>query len=252
MKYLIANWKMKLSPMDEIELAQNVSKINFDANKITISLNPSFLSLAKIAEIIKNTGFETGAQDCFWEDSGAFTGEISPQFLRDIGCQNVIIGHSERRDHIGESDTIINKKIRAIIDCGLTPILCVGESAEQKHSGSKDHIVRRQVELGLHNINLVGFQKLMIAYEPIWAIGTGRPADISDITYMHQVIYQTLIDLFPKSIVQNNTFVLYGGSVDPSNAGSFLRKELIDGVLIGGASLKIDEFTKIIQIADSL
>lgn len=252
MKHLIANWKIKLSPKDEIELAQKVSKINFDPNKVKISLNPSFLSLLKIAEIIKNTEFEIGAQDCFWEDSGAYTGEISPEHLKEIGCQNVIIGHSERRAYIGESDTMINKKIRAIIDCQLTPVLCVGEGADERQSGSKDHIVRRQVELGLHNINVVGYQKLLIAYEPIWAIGTGNPANISDITYMHQVIYQTLIDLFPKSIVQNNTFVLYGGSVNSSNAGSFLQEELIDGVLIGGASLKIDEFAKIIQIADSL
>ena len=252
MKHLIANWKMKLSPLDEIELALKVGKINFDPNKVKISLNPSFLSLIRIGEIVKKTSVELGAQDCFWEDKGAFTGEISPQYLRDICCQNVIIGHSERRAYLGESDTMINKKIRTIIDCGLTPVLCVGESAEQRHSGSRDHIVRRQVELGLHNINIVGYQKLLIAYEPIWAIGTGQPANISDIIYMHQVIYQTLIDLFPKSIVQNNTFVLYGGSVDSSNAGSFLREELIDGVLIGGASLIIDEFAKIIQIADSL
>ena len=252
MKYIIANWKIKLSPSQEIVLAQKAAGLNINQEKIIVSLNPSFLSLSEISKIIKNTAIELGAQDCFWEDSGAYTGEVSPHHLKEIGCKNVLIGHSERRAYLGESNTMVNKKIRAIVDEELTPVLCVGESAEQRRSGSKDHIVRRQVELGLHNINLTGSQKLIIAYEPVWAIGTGRPALVSDITYMHQVIYQTLIDLFARSLVENNTFILYGGSVDSSNIAEFLKQDLIDGVLVGSASVKIDEFTKIIEIANSL
>jgi triosephosphate isomerase len=252
MKYIIANWKIKLSPSQEIALAQKAASLNINQEKVTVSLNPSFLSLLEVSKIIKNTSIKLGAQDCFWEDSGAYTGEVSPRHLKEIGCENVLVGHSERRAYLGESSTIVNKKIRAIVDVELCPVLCVGESAEQRRSGSKDHIIRRQVELGLHNINLTGSQKLIVAYEPIWAIGTGRPAMISDITYMHQVIYQALIDLFAKSLVENNTFILYGGSVDSSNIAEFFKQDLIDGVLVGGASLKIDEFTKIVEITNNL
>jgi len=252
MKYLIANWKMKLSPKQEKKIALKLANIKIDTKKINISINPQTSSLQTIAKIFKKTDYNLGAQNCFWQESGAYTGETSPKFLKKIGCQNVIIGHSERRQYLGETNTMINKKIHKLIDLELTPILCVGESAEERRSGSKDHVLRRQVELGLKNIEIVGNQKIIIAYEPIWAIGSGQSASVTDIIYMHQVIYQTLIDLFAKSAVENNTYILYGGSVNAKNIKRLLKEEMIDGVLIGSAALKIKEFAKIIKIANSL
>lgn len=252
MKYLIANWKMKLAPEQEINLADKLKLIKFDPAKVYVSLNPSFLSLLYGAGLLKESGIALGAQDCFWEDAGAYTGEISPEHLKGLGCQNVIVGHSERRQFLGESDLMINKKIQRVVDNQLMPILCVGESKDERDTGNKDHLIRRQVELGLRNLSVTGRQKILIAYEPIWAIGTGNSATPADVVYMHEVIYSALRDIFPDGIVKDNIFVLYGGSVDAENIASLLSAPLIDGVLVGGASLNFDELAKMINIANHI
>ncbi|MBI4359949.1 MAG: triose-phosphate isomerase [Candidatus Jacksonbacteria bacterium] len=254
MKYLIANWKMKLSPQDELALAKRIAKHVFDPNKLTVILAPTFLTLERIHAAIKTTPVLLAAQDCFWEDSGAYTGEISPSYLSSIGCTHVIIGHSERRIYLSETPKNINAKIIAVVDALLTPILCVGESAEERISGAKDHIVRRQIESALENVELVGGsayragrQKLIIAYEPVWAIGTGHAAKAEEIVYMHQVIRQALIDIFPREVVDNNTAIFYGGSVDNKNIGEFIKEEIVQGALVGSASTKADEFFAVID-----
>ncbi len=249
---VIANWKMKISPEQEIALADRLKDVHVDTNKALVSLNPSYLSLIYCAGLLNGSNITLGAQDCFWEDAGAYTGEISPEFLKKLGCQNVIVGHSERRQYLGESDVMTNKKILRIIDNDLTPILCVGESKDERDDGNKDHLVRRQVELALRNVAITCRQKILIAYEPIWAIGTGNPAATAEIIYMHEVIYQALLDIFPEHIVQHNIFVLYGGSVDSGNLSDLLKERLIDGVLVGGASLKFEEFRAMMGIANNI
>ncbi|HCC50181.1 MAG: triose-phosphate isomerase [Candidatus Jacksonbacteria bacterium RIFOXYD2_FULL_43_21] len=252
MKYIIANWKIKLAPVEEIRLAKKIIELAVDQGKVKVSINPSFLSLWSIAQILENTPFYVGAQNCFWVDNGAYTGEISPEHLKSVGCHYVLIGHSERRSNLGESSTMINKKIRCAIDNGLVPILCVGENDDERRSGSKDHIIRREIEMALQNVNIVGTQKLLIAYEPIWAIGTGQPATVQEIVYMHKVIRQTLVDLLPDETAKNNAFILYGGSVDSANVSDFLRAESVDGVLVGTASVDYKQFAKILEIANNI
>lgn len=252
MKYIIANWKMKLLPQQERLLANELVRHPIRAQNLHVSLNPSFLSLSDIIDLTRKGPYVVGAQDCFFEDSGAYTGEVSPRALRDMGCENIILGHSERRSYLGEGETIINKKVHAVLENHLIPVLCVGESKEARESGSQDHIVRRQVELCLRNIMLVGTQKLLIAYEPVWAIGTGVPAAVKDIVFMHQVIYHTLLDIFPKSIVANNVFVLYGGSVDAENISSFLKEDVIDGALVGSASINAKQFIALLERAQEI
>ena len=249
MKYIFGNWKMKLSPQDEMTLARKLSGLSFDQQRVIVTICPTFASLIPVAQSIKNLPIALGAQDCFYEDSGAFTGEISPYALKHIGCEYVIIGHSERRQYLGETDAIINKKVHAAINNMLIPVLCVGETKDQRESGSKDHIVRRQVELALEKVKIIEGSALFIAYEPVWAIGTGNPASIPEITYMHNVIYQTMIDVLSVSVASHNTHILYGGSVDETNTGELLKEEMIHGVLVGGASVKYEEFKKMVEIA---
>lgn len=247
MRYLIANWKMKLSPQDELALARSAAKHVFDPSKLTVILAPTFLSLQKIHATLKTSPILLAAQDCFWEDAGAYTGEISPSYLSSIGCTHVIVGHSERRTYLAETGEIVNAKIRAAIDAMLIPVLCVGESAEERRSGAKDHIVRRQIETALMDVELINTQKLLIAYEPVWAIGTGHAAKTEEIVYMHQVIRQALIDAFPREIVLNNTAILYGGSVDGGNISEFFKDEMVGGALVGSASIKAEEFFTVID-----
>lgn len=252
MKYLIGNWKLKLAASDELILARSLASLAFTEKELTVGIAPSFLTLCEIAKIVRNTAILAGAQNCFWEDVGAFTGEISPRELRCAGCGFVIVGHSERRTYFQESNEIINKKVHAIIANGMVPILCVGESRDNRYSGNKDHIIRRQIELGLDGIHMVGSDKLLVAYEPIWAIGTGAPAEVPEVEYMHRVIYQTLIDTFPRSIVENNTAILYGGSVDNTNIRQFLENQAINGALIGSASAEFNQFRSIIAQTSAL
>ncbi len=239
---------MKLAPRDEFALAKKVARMPFDSMKLSIILAPTFLNIERISLTLKNTPIMTASQDCFWENSGAYTGEISPAHLKSVGCSHVIIGHSERRIHLLETSENINKKVRAAIDEMLVPILCVGESMEERRNGAKDHIVRRQIETALEKVELAGNQKLIIAYEPVWAIGTGHTAEVSEALYMLRVIHQALIDTFSRAVCESNTAILYGGSVDGDNIEKFCKESEIDGVLVGSAGMKAEEFNKILTV----
>ena len=243
---------MKLTPQKEVELAHKLCNMRYDTGTITVSIHPTFLSLAPIAHVIENSSLLLGAQDCFFENQGAYTGEISPLHLKEIGCLFCIIGHSERRTYAGETSALINKKLHALIDNRVTPILCVGESTADIDEGRKDHVVRRHIELALEGISLAGNDALIVAYEPVWAIGTGRAAEVQDIVYMHKVIYQTLIDMLPHSIVEKNTHIVYGGSVDVNNIEDLLRNPHIHGVLVGSASINGDQFMQLVEKSGSV
>jgi triosephosphate isomerase len=182
----------------------------------------------------------------------SYTGAISPKVLKNIGCEYVIIGHVERREHCFESDEMLKKKIHAAVNTGLTPILCVSDELEDRRLGKQDHVIRRQVELTLEGVRLVGSQKIFVAYDPIWAIGTGKAATPQDITYMHKVIYQALIDVFSPSVASRNTHIIYGGSVAAHNIQSLIAEETINGCLVGGASVIFEQFSEMINIANTL
>lgn len=246
MKYLIANWKMKLAPKGELALAKKIARVPFNARKLSVILAPTFLSIERIRAAVKNTSILLAGQNCFWERAGAYTGEVSPFHLKAAGCTHVIIGHSERRTHLLENTEQVTKKVRAAIDEMLTPILCVGESLEERERGVEDHAVLRQIETALEGVELIGDQKLLIAYEPVWAIGTGRAARLPEIVYMHQVIFQALIDAFPRHVVERNTAILYGGSVDGGNIEELCKENKIQGALVGSASVNPEEVAKII------
>jgi triosephosphate isomerase len=248
----IANWKMNLSIGETAALAGQLHESLKDASseKVEMILCPSFTALSAANETLKNLGakhFKLGAQDVFWRERGAFTGEISPAMLEETGCQYVIVGHSERRQNLGETDEMVNKKIKIILKYDLIPILCVGETYEERQKGIRDVVVARQVGKALEGIDLFGKKKIIIAYEPVWVIGTGQAVEPEDAEHSHRIIKEALFELFPVDVVEQHFDIIYGGSIDSTNIKSFVDQENIDGVLVGGASLKADEFVKMIK-----
>lgn len=229
-KIIIANWK--LNPASLVE-AEELAKTS-DVEGLVIC--PPFPFLKSVAVVIKKS--QLGAQDLFWEDKGAYTGEVSGSQLKDLGVKFVIVGHSERRQNLGETDEMVAKKIAATLQDGLTPILCVGETRAQRDAGETKEVIARELKIGLSLIeNLIG--NIIIAYEPIWAIGTGTPDTPENMLEMVQFI-QTKI---------KNAKVIYGGSVTSKNAEGFFKHQEIEGALVGGASLRGEEIKKIVEIS---
>ena len=217
------------------------------SRKTEIVLCPSFESLASVQEELRKSGIALGAQDAFWQSEGAFTGEISAVMLKDVGCKYIIVGHSERRKYLLESNEMINRKVHAVLESGLTPILCVGETIEERREHQQDLTVMTQIMEGLGGINLQPEQEMIIAYEPVWVIGTGQAIDAYEADRMSQVIRQALIDLMPLPVVENQTRIIYGGSTDADNIQSFLNCKLIQGVLVGSASLSTNKFIPLLK-----
>jgi len=205
---------------------------------------PPFFAVPAVSEILKGTGVSVGAQDIFWEDEGAFTGEVSGKMIADAGASFVLVGHSERRHVIGESDEIVAKKFKAALKSGLKAVLCVGETLEERERGSAEATVRTQLDAGLSGISAGEMGNVVIAYEPVWAIGTGRTATPDDAEQMHVFIRRYVEEAF-RSEAAGRLIIQYGGSVKPGNAKSLLQREHIDGALIGGASLEVDSFLAI-------
>jgi triosephosphate isomerase len=207
-------------------------------------LCPPFITLPAVASMLENTDIGLGAQNLHWEEKGAFTGEVAPNMIREF-CKYVIIGHSERRTYFGETDETVNRKAVAAIRHGLTPIVCVGETLDQYESGQTAEVVRRQISAGLAGIDSANAPQLVVAYEPVWAIGTGKASSGDNANYVHQkVIRPALSELFGAQGA-GAIRILYGGSVTASNASEFFAYPDIDGALVGGASLKPDEFVAI-------
>jgi triosephosphate isomerase len=247
MPLVIANWKMNLSVAGEKALALAYKeKLANLASEVVVC--PSFLSLSEVAGVLGGSQLRLGCQDVFWQDSGSYTGEVSPKFLSELGCRYAIIGHSERRLFLGESDEVINKKVLAVLDSGLTPIICIGESSAERRAGQAHNVVLGQLVAALRDVDLVASEQMVISYEPVWAIGTGQVATPAMVGEMLGLIYQTLIDLYPLTIVKNNARLIYGGSVDADNISSFAAIDLCRGFLVGGASLAADEFYKIVSL----
>jgi triosephosphate isomerase len=242
---IIANWKMNLSLSEREKLAYAIKEKNVTPQKYDMVICPSSVSLIQIRDVIDGSGIDLGAQDVFWEETGAYTGEISPKILKDLNCKYAIVGHSERRQHLGETDEMINKKVEASIDNGLVPILCVGETRQERHENQTDNVILSQIRQDLKGVEIIGDESLVIAYEPVWAIGSGEVVEPDEIDRVFTLIRQVLIDTYPLTIVENNVRMVYGGSVNPDNVDGFSKLKMLDGFLVGGASLDADKFNKI-------
>ncbi|NQU74721.1 MAG: triose-phosphate isomerase [Planctomycetes bacterium] len=243
--FIAGNWKMNTSSSRAVELAEQVAGALAYVDNIDLAVFPPFVYLSQVAEVLKGTALAVGAQDCFYEDNGAFTGEISTAMLKDVGCSYVIIGHSERRHVIGEADELINRKVLKAVGDGLKPILCVGELLEQRQADETDEVVSRQVKIGLEGLGKADVLNVTIAYEPVWAIGTGETATPEQAQQAHAMIRQLLGELYGGSVAQS-VRIQYGGSVKPDNAAELLACPDIDGALVGGASLKVTDFAGIV------
>ena len=244
--YIAGNWKMNLTPSKgkayASALAEAVKKAGADCR---VMIAPSFVSLPGVVEAVKGSDITVSAQNMADHLSGAYTGEVSPEMLRDIGVNTVILGHSERRQYYGETDEIINGKVLLAISLKMEVILCVGETLEERESGKLEEVLKRQIEVGLKDVLPAEMDKITIAYEPVWAIGTGRTATPEDADAAHAFIRRTVAALYSDDIA-NNLIIQYGGSVKPGNVRALMAKENIDGALVGGASLKLDDFLPII------
>ena len=248
-KQLIAgNWKMFMRGDSAIELASGIAGIAWKQDAADVAVFPPFVYLTDVIRAAAGSPMTVGAQDMYWEDEGAFTGQVSHAMLRDIGCTWVIIGHSERRAIFGEKDETVNKKINAALGSGLSPILCLGETLKQREGNEMEKVVTAQLKGGLKGLGQDQLRGFTIAYEPVWAIGTGKTATPEQAEEAHAILRGVLESEFGVKN-EHGVRLLYGGSVKPENSETILAQPNVDGALVGGASLKVDSFSDIISAA---
>lgn len=246
-RYLFAgNWKMNKIISEAKEFATKIINELKDIKEVEIAIFPPFTALYEVYKVIKDSNIKLGAQNLWHEDKGAYTGEISPSFIVDVGCKYVIIGHSERRKYISEDDELVNRKIKAAIKWKLTPIVCIGESLEEREKGDTYKVIEQEFTHGVKRLTGEEFSQTIIAYEPIWAIGTGRTATPETAEEAHKFIRKLIQNKYSEEVAANYQ-ILYGGSVTPDNIEGLISEENIDGALVGGASLDIDSFTQIVK-----
>ena len=247
-KLIVANWKMNLLRKESEKFAIKIVELIKDyTSKVDVVLAPAYTLLDVIYDVVHRTDIQLGAQDVFWKDSGAFTGEVSPYMLKDVGCDWAIIGHSERRNILKETDNMIREKISASLKAGLKAVLCVGETEEEREKGKTVKTVEGQLVSGLKDQVLDDGSSLAIAYEPVWAIGTGKNATPEEIAFVHSVIKDLLEDILKVST--GKLRILYGGSVTHENIREIISTENVDGALVGGASLDAYAFSNIVKVA---
>ncbi|MCU0915576.1 MAG: triose-phosphate isomerase [Planctomycetes bacterium] len=248
--FVAGNWKENTDSRSSVELAKAVvaGSKGLAREKVHVAVLPPFVYLSSVVQAVSSSGVAVGAQDVYFEPKGAFTGEISPGMLKDVGCTYVLCGHSERRHVLGESDELVGKKLTAALGGGLLPILCVGELLEERDRGQMEAVVARHLKTGLAGLSAEKMSAVTIAYEPVWAIGTGRTATPQQAQDVHAFIRNWLTDVYGAEVA-GQARILYGGSVKGDNARELMAQEDVDGLLVGGASLKADEFVRIIQAA---
>lgn len=229
--------------------ALKVKTVNIRATQIVVC--PTYLALAAVRESLKGTHIALGGQNAYWEREGAFTGEISAALLADAGCSYAILGHSERRQYFGETDEMVSRRVKAVLAAGMTAIMCVGETLAEREDGKTFSVVEKQLAGGLQDVTVNDFERIVIAYEPVWAIGTGRNATPDQAQEVHAFIRQRVADTFSPAIA-DALRIQYGGSVKPANAADLLGQSDIDGALVGGASLDADSFAEIVKAAEQL
>jgi triosephosphate isomerase len=248
-KPLVAgNWKLYKTLRESVEVASALAQSLSATSRAEVAIAPVFTALAKVADALQGTPLALCAQDVYWEPQGAFTGEVGPAQLKDIGCSYVIVGHSERRQLFGETDQDVSKKTAAVLAHGMQPIVCVGEVLAERDDGRAEAVVVRQLRAALAGLKPEEAAKVVVAYEPVWAIGTGKTAQPRDAQEMHARVRATVAELFGGALAAKLR-VLYGGSVKPDNAGLLLAEPDVDGALVGGASLTVESFSAIISAA---
>ena len=243
---IAGNWKMYKTIAEAVDFVEKIRPVADKAGHCEVIVAPPFTALRAAAEAARGSALRVAAQNCHWDKEGAHTGDISTVMLRDAGCTHVIIGHSERRHDCGETDEQVNKKVKAALAAGLTPIVCVGETLEEREKGETEKVLECQFMRGLAGLTPADFSRIMIAYEPVWAIGTGRTATPEMAAQAHGFLRRLARQQFGASEA-DGVRILYGGSVKPDNIGGLMAQEEIDGALVGGASLKVDSFTALIN-----
>ncbi len=231
---------------EAVETAEKLVKLLSQSSDVDIMIAPAYIALAKVNESVKGSSIMLGAQNLFWEKEGAYTGEISPEMLVSAGCRYVIIGHSERRQYFYETDETVNKKIKAAINYNLNPVLCIGESEKEREANDTFNVLDKQIKIGLEDLLPENMQHITLAYEPVWAIGTGKTASSKQAQEVHLFLRNLIQELFGKNIA-DTIRILYGGSVKPENIAELMSMPDVDGALVGGASLDADKFMRIVK-----
>jgi triosephosphate isomerase len=243
---IAANWKMFKTIAEAASFTQSLQQEVSPLADREVVIAPPYTALAAVRNAIWRSDFRLASQNCHWEDKGAFTGEVSGIMLKDVGCDYAILGHSERRQLFGETDEIVQKKLASVLRIGLLPILCVGEVLEERESGRTFTVVSLQLERALEGVNTDQAERLAIAYEPVWAIGTGKTATPQQAQEVHSFIRERCASLWDKKVA-NGIRIMYGGSVKPDNVDTLMVQSDIDGMLVGGASLELGSFKRIVQ-----
>lgn len=243
---IAGNWKMHNTMAAGTKLVKDLAALLTDAKDVEVVVCPTFTALAAAKEAAKGTKIRIGAQNMHWEAKGAFTGEVSAQMLQEIGVEYVVIGHSERREYFGETDETVNKRVKAVIAGAMVPIMCCGETLATREAGTTNEFVGAQIKAGLAGLTAAQVADMVIAYEPIWAIGTGKTATSDQANEVCKFIRETVATLFGKEAA-DKVRIQYGGSVKPSTIAELMGKSDVDGALVGGASLKADDFSNIVK-----
>ena len=244
-KFICGNWKMNLDRAAAVALAEGVAKQSAGVEGVDLAVCPPFGYLEAVGKALAGSKVALGAQNVYFQPNGAFTGEISTAMLLDLGCRYVILGHSERRHVLGESDKFINQKVHAALAAGLTPIVCVGELLSEREAGQTGAVIRTQFDGSLAGLSAGQMKRIVIAYEPVWAIGTGKVASPAQAEEVHLDLRKIITERYNEEIAQGMV-IQYGGSVKPDNAAELLGQPDIDGALVGGAALKVDQFMGIV------
>jgi triosephosphate isomerase len=247
--FIAGNWKMNKTVSEAIDLVKQLKTSLSGIEGVEVAVAPPFTALFVVRKELEGTPIQLAAQNLFWEEKGAFTGEIAPPMLKEVGCHYVILGHSERRQFFGETDETVNRKVRAALSQGLKVIFCIGETLKEREEGKTFAVIERQVPGGLRDIRKEDMSSIAIAYEPVWAIGTGKTATPEQAEEVHRFIRKKLVQLYSKEIAEG-VRIQYGGSVTPENIKGLMGQENIDGALVGGASLKSETFSKIVRFRE--
>lgn len=247
---IAGNWKMNLLPEQAVALVEGLGHLTAGQEDVEVVVCPPFVDIPAVSKALAGagTGIALGAQNMHWEDSGAFTGEVSPTMLKGLGVTHVIIGHSERRQFFGETDQGVNRKVKSALAHGLTPIMCVGESLKQREAGETENLVTGQVKRGFFEVDGADARTVVVAYEPIWAIGTGKAATAADADEVTGIIRNTIAGIYGQGVAEA-VRIQYGGSVTPASISELMSMPNIDGALVGGASLKVDDFSQIVRFS---
>lgn len=248
--FVAGNWKMNTDSQSAVELAKAVAagSVDIAGKAVDVAVIPPFVYLQSVGQAVAGSGVALGSQDVYIEAEGAFTGEISTSMLKDVGCEYVLCGHSERRHVIGETDELVNKKLSTALAAGLLPIFCVGELIEQRQGDKTEQVVTEQIKKGLAGVSAEDMEKVTLAYEPVWAIGTGLTATPDQAQQVHAFIRKLISELYSEQLAEK-TRIQYGGSAKPGNAAELMGQPDVDGLLVGGASLKAEDFIGIINAA---